>query len=34
MGAALKRFVVHGTLTAEVLNADGSPDSAQLSVAF
>jgi len=33
-GAAIKRFVAHGTLTAEVLNTDGSDDSAQLSVAF
>jgi len=34
MGATLKRFVAHGTLTAEVFNSDGSDDSAQLSVAF
>lgn len=34
MGATLKRFVAHGTLTAEVLNTDGSPDSAQLSLSF
>ena len=33
-GAAIQRFVAHGTLTAEVLNSDGSADSAQLSVTF
>lgn len=34
MDAPTKRFVAHGTLTAELLNEDGSDDSVQLSVAF
>ena len=34
MGASLKRFVAHGTLTAEVVNTDDVPNSAQLSIAF
>ena len=34
MNAPTKRFVAHGTLTAELLNEDGSDDSVQLSVAF
>jgi hypothetical protein len=34
VAAPTKRFVAHGTLTAELLNDDGSDDSVQLSVAF